>query len=102
MKLDNFVTKLQDALQPQREETKTSFVHQGKRLTIPAKDVARIHRHRRKRIVRVTYTGPTKATCLGCGLPFLFTSDGKGRYPDYHSNACKQKAYRERKQAFRK
>jgi hypothetical protein len=65
----------------------------------PANDVERIYRHQRKRVVQVTYTGPKKLTCRNCDTPFLSLSDGRGRYPEYHSNACKQKAYRERKKA---
>jgi hypothetical protein len=103
MKLANFVTKLQDVLRPKREEPEPSSfqTRQGKRIPLPAKEVERIYRHHRKKIVRVTYTGPTKATCLSCGIPFLFLAEGKGRYPQYHSNACKQKAYRQRKQTLR-
>jgi hypothetical protein len=103
MKLANFVTKLQDVLRPKQEEPEISSLHnrQGKRISIPENEVERIYRHHRKRVVRVSYTGPTKATCRSCGRLFLFLAAGKGRYPEYHSNACKQKAYRHRKQAVR-
>jgi hypothetical protein len=101
MKLANFVTKLQNVLRPNEEETAIHAVRKGKRLMIPAKDVERLHQYQRKRVVRVMYTGPTKITCRNCGTPFLFISDGQGRYPEYHSNACKQKAYRERKKMTR-
>jgi hypothetical protein len=97
MKLANFVTKLQDVLRPKQEETETISIQKGKRLSIPANDVERIYRHHRKRVVRVTYTGPKKLTCQNCGVPFLSLADGRGRYPEYYTNACKQKAYRERK-----
>ena len=97
MKLANFVTKLQDVLRPKQEEIEPSTYQKGKRIMMPAKDVERVYRHQRKRVVRVTYTGPTKITCRYCGTTFLSLSDGRGRYPEYHSNACKQKAYRERK-----
>jgi hypothetical protein len=97
MKLANFVTKLQDVLRPKQEETETIPFRKGKRITVPAKDVERVYRHQRKRVVRVTYTGPTKLTCRHCGALFLSLADGRGRFPEYHSNACKQKAYRERK-----
>ncbi len=69
----------------------------GKRLTVPSREVNRIYEAQRKRRVRVEYIGPTKTTCLYCGVPFLFESSGRGRNPEYHSNACKQKAYRGRK-----
>jgi hypothetical protein len=61
--------------------------------------VERLSRQQRKRVVRVTYAGPTKIPCKYCGTPFLSLSDCHGRYPEYHSNACEQKAYRERKKA---
>jgi hypothetical protein len=64
---------------------------------IPVEDVERVYRQQRKRVVQVTYTGPAKLTCRNCRTPFLSLSDGWGRYPEYHSDACKQKAYRERK-----
>ena len=95
MKLANFVTKLQDVLQPNREEIRA--MRKGKRIILPATDVERLYRHQRKRVVRVTYIGPTKLTYRYCGTSFLSLSDGRGRYPEYHSDACKQKAYRERK-----
>jgi hypothetical protein len=97
MKLANFVTKLQDVLRPKPEETEISSFRKGKRITVPANDVERVYRHHRKRVIRVTYAGPTKITCRNCDTPFLSLADGRGRYPEYHSNACKQKAYRERK-----
>jgi hypothetical protein len=99
MKLANFVTKLQDVLRPKGEEPETITFRKGKRLSVPARDVERVYQRQRKRVVRVTYTGPIKLTCRQCGIPFLSLSDGRGRYPEYHSNACKQKAYRERKKA---
>jgi hypothetical protein len=99
MKLANFVTKLQDVLRPKQEETETISFRKGKRIIMPAKDVERIYLQQRKRVVRVTYTGPTKITCRYCGTPFLSLSDGRSRYPEYHTNGCKQKAYRERKKA---
>jgi hypothetical protein len=101
MKLANFVTKLQDVLRPKQEETETTYFRKGKRLTVPAKDVERIYQGHRKRVVRVTYTGPTKITCRSCDTPFLSHSDGRGRYPEYCTNACKQKAYRQRKRSVR-
>jgi hypothetical protein len=99
MKLANFVTKLQHVLRPNEEEIVIHAVRKGKRLMIPAEDVERLQQYQRKRVVQVTYTGPKKLTCRQCGTPFLSLADGRGRYPDYHSNACKQKAYRERKKA---
>jgi hypothetical protein len=68
----------------------------GKRLTVPTGDVSYVYQSQRKRRVKVEITGPTKAPCRYCGTPFLFLSDGRGRYPEYCTNACKQKAYRER------
>jgi hypothetical protein len=97
MKLANFVTKLQDVLRPKGEEPETISFRKGKRIMLPAKDVERLYQQQRKRVVQVTYTGPEKLTCRNCGTPFLSLADGRGRYPEYHSNACKQKAYRERK-----
>jgi hypothetical protein len=103
MKLANFVTKLQDVFRPNEEEAESIHaVRKGKRLLIPADDLARLHRYQRKRVVQVTYTGPKKLTCRQCGTPFLSLADGRGRYPEYPSNACKQKAYRERKKAAAK
>jgi hypothetical protein len=99
MKLANFVTKLQDVLWPKQEEPEIRFFRKGKRITVPAKEVERMYRQQRKRVVRVTYTGPDKITCRNCGTPFLSHPDGRGRYPEYCTNACKQKAYRERKKA---
>jgi hypothetical protein len=69
----------------------------GKRIDVPTSQVNSLFRREQKRQVRIEYSGPTKIDCLGCGAPFLFIADGKGRYPEYHSNACKQKAYRKRK-----
>jgi hypothetical protein len=97
MKLANFVTKLQNVLRPKGEEIETNSFRKGKRIMMPANEVDRVYRHQRKRVVQVTYTGPTKITCRNCGTLFLSLLDGRGRYPEYHSNACKQKAYRERK-----
>jgi hypothetical protein len=97
MKMADFVTKLQDVLRPKQEVTEISYFRKGKRIIIPAEDVDRLYQQRRKRIVRVMYTGPTKIPCRQCGTPFLSLADGRGRYPEYHTNACKQKAYRERK-----
>jgi hypothetical protein len=97
MKLANFVTKLQDVLRPKGDEPETISFRKGKRLVVPAKDVERLYQQQRKRVVQVTYTGPKKLTCRQCGAPFLSLADGWGRYPEYHSNACKQKAYRQRK-----
>jgi hypothetical protein len=101
MKLANFVTKLQHVLRPNEEETEIHAVQKGKRLIIPAKDMERLHQYQRKRVVRVTYTGPKKITCKYCSTPFLSLADGQGRYPEYRTNACKQKAYRERKKQRR-
>jgi hypothetical protein len=97
MKMANFVTKLQNALRPKQEVTEPTSFRKGKRIMMPAKGVERLYRQQRKRVVQVTYTGPTKIPCKNCGTPFLFLSDGQGRYPEYHADACKQKAYRERK-----
>ena len=97
MKLANFVTKLQDVLRPKPAATEMKSFRKGKRIMMPANDVERVYRQQQKRVVRVTYTGPTKLTCRNCGALFLSLADGRGRYPEYHSNACKQKAYRERK-----
>jgi hypothetical protein len=69
----------------------------GKRVNAPRSQVEDIYRGLHKRQVRVEYTGPKKTNCVGCGIAFLFISEGRGRYPEYHSNACKQKAYRKRK-----
>jgi hypothetical protein len=97
MELANFVTKLQNVLRPKPAATETKSFRKGKRIMMPAKDVERVYQHQRKRVVQVTYTGLKKLTCQNCGAPFLSLADGRGRYPEYHSNACKQKAYRERK-----
>jgi hypothetical protein len=101
MKLANFVTKLRDVLRPKQEETETYYFRKGKRIMMPAKDVERVYQRNQKRVVRVTYTGPEKLTCRNCDTPFLSLADGRGRYPEYHSNACKQKAYRQRKGRFK-
>jgi hypothetical protein len=101
MKLANFVTKLQDVLRPKQQETAMSVVRNGKRIIMPANDVERLYRQQRKRVVLVTYTGPKKRTYRNCGAPFLSLADGRGRYPEYCTNACKQKAYRERKKEER-
>jgi hypothetical protein len=69
---------------------------------LPAKDVDRVYQQQRKRVVQMTYTGPDKLTCRNCRTPFLSHADGRGRYPEYCTNACKQKAYRERKKAATK
>jgi hypothetical protein len=99
MKMADFVTKLQNVLQPKGEEPETISFRKGKRIMLPAKDVERLYQQQRKRVVQVTYTGLKKLTCRNCGTPFLSLADGRGRYPEYHSNACRQKAYRERKKA---
>jgi hypothetical protein len=99
MKLANFVTKLQDVLRPKQGEPEIRSFRKGKRIIVPAEDVERLYQQQRKRIVRVMYAGPTKIPCRQCGTPFLSLADGRGRYPEYHSDACRQKAYRERKKA---
>jgi hypothetical protein len=96
MKMADSVTKLQNVLRPKGEEPETISFRKGKRIIVPAKDVERLYQQQRKRIVQVMYTGPGKLTCRQCGTPFLSLADGRGRYPEYHSNACKQKAYRDR------
>jgi hypothetical protein len=53
-----------------------SSFRKGKRITIPTQDVERIYQRHRKRLVRVTYNGPTKITCQYCGTPFLSLADG--------------------------
>jgi hypothetical protein len=98
MKLANFITKLQDVLQPNRENINLDLRRRtGRRLNVAGKEADRLYNQNRKKVVRVEYTGPTKTVCIGCGIPFLFSADDRGRHPDYHSNACKQKTYRERK-----
>jgi hypothetical protein len=78
-----------------------SVTIEGKRIKdVPSSEVESIYRSNRKRHVRIEYTGPVKTNCIGCGIPFLFTDGGRGRYPEYHSNACKQKAYRQRKKTI--
>jgi hypothetical protein len=104
MKLANFVTaarKMMNRLPAAAAEEayqERLRRRKGKRIELPQSQVESLFRRARKREVRVKYTGPTKIDCLGCGTLFLFISDGKGRYPEYHSNACWQKAYRKRKQ----
>jgi hypothetical protein len=103
MKMANFVTlarKVKNVFPSAAadEAYKQSFIgRKGKRLNVPSSQVNRLFRRERKKQVRIEYTGPVKTNCIGCGDPFLFIAEGQGRYPDYHSNACKQKAYRERK-----
>jgi hypothetical protein len=98
MKLANFVTKLQDVLLPKREDSDIDRLRRrmGRRLNVSGKEVDRVYNQNRKKVVRVEYTGPTKTVCIGCGRPFLFSPDDRGRHPEYHSNACKQRAYRKR------
>ena len=77
-----------------------SVTIEGKRIkNVPNSKVQSIYKSNRKRHVRIVYTGPLMSNCIGCGIPFLFTDGGRGRYPEYHSNACKQKVYRKRKKA---
>jgi hypothetical protein len=103
MKLANFVTLARKVIGGRPAQTaagrssKTVLQKQGKRYLVPSSEVDPIYQRQRKRLIRVEYSGPTKIDCLGCGAPFLYTADGKGRHPEYHSNACKQKAYRARK-----
>jgi hypothetical protein len=103
MKMANFVTfarKIRDVLpaaaagEVYEERLRR---RKGKRIDVAGRQADTIFRRERKKHVRIEYTGPTKIDCIGCGVPFLFLSDGQGRYPEYHSNACKQKAYRKRK-----
>ncbi|MDQ3831133.1 MAG: hypothetical protein M3361_17920, partial [Candidatus Tectomicrobia bacterium] len=100
MKLANFVTLARKVIGGRPAQTaaetssKTFLQRKGKRITIPSSDVNRMYRLQRERHVRIEYSGPTKIPCLGCGVPFLYIAEGKGRYPEYHSDACKQKAYR--------
>ncbi len=70
MKLANFVTKLQDVIRPKQDEAEIRYIRKGKRIAVPAKDVERLYQLQRKRVVRVTYTGPKKLTCRNCGTPF--------------------------------
>jgi hypothetical protein len=63
----------------------------GKRVNAPSGQIEDIYRSLCKRRVRVEYIGPGKTNCKGCGIPFLFIDSGRGRYPNYHSAACKQK-----------
>jgi hypothetical protein len=51
----------------------------GKRLLVLGQIVNRVHHDLSSKVVRVEYVGPTKAFCVGCGLPFLFQSEGRGR-----------------------
>ena len=103
MKLANFVTiarKVKNVFPSAAAEEAYNqglIERKGKRLNIPSSHVNSLFRRQRKRRVKIEYIGPTKTECMGCGDPFLFLSDGRGRYPEYHTNACKQKAYRERK-----
>ena len=103
MKLANFVTAARKVIQgvpaaaAEEEYQERLRKRKGKRIDVPHNQMNSILRRERKREVRIEYSGPDKIDCLGCGTPFLFIADGKGRYPEYHSNACKQKAYRERK-----
>ena len=105
MKLANFVTLAKNVIHGRPATTagetssKTVLRRNGKRLIIPSGQVESIYKSQRQKHVRIDYTGPAKIPCLGCGTPFMFTADGKGRYPEYHSNACKQKAYRQRKKS---
>jgi hypothetical protein len=62
MKMVNLVTKLQDVFRPKGEEPETITFRKGKRLSVPARDVERVYQRQRKRVVRVTYTGPEKLT----------------------------------------
>ena len=77
MKMADFVTKLQNVLRPKGEEPETIPFRKGKRIMLSAKDVERLYQQQRKRAVQV-----------------LSLADGRGRYPEYHSNACKQKVYK--------
>src|SRR5437763_7939763 len=103
MKLANFVTAAKKVMQglpgAAAEDAYRERLtdRKGKRIDVPSREVNSLLRRARKREVRIEYTGPTKIQCIGCGAAFLFQSDGKGRYPEYHANACRQKAYRERK-----
>jgi hypothetical protein len=103
MKLANFVTAARTIIsgRPAKTAAETSsqtvLRRNGKRLIIPNSQLEGIYKSQRQKHVRIEYTGPEKIPCLGCGTTFLLTPDGKGRKPEYHSNACKQKAYRERK-----
>jgi hypothetical protein len=85
------MTNANDWHAPYRKKPKS------RRVNIPSEEVDHYYRIHRKRRVRVEYIGPIKTTCIGCGIPFLFDSTDRGRHPEYHSNACKQRAYRERK-----
>src|SRR5438105_15693072 len=103
MKMANFVTiarKVKNVFPSAAADeayNQSLIGRKGKRLNVPSSHVNSLFRRQRKRRVRIEYTVPTKTNCDGCGAPFLFITNGRGRYPDYHSNACKQKAYRERK-----
>ncbi len=103
MKLANFVTLAKNIINGRPATTaaetssKTVLRRKGKRLMIPSNQVESIYKSQRQKHVRIEYTGPQKIQCRGCGTTFLYTADGKGRYPEYHSDACKQKAYRKRK-----
>jgi len=80
--------------------SKMVLQRKGKRIIVSRGDMNSIYRSQQKRFIRIEYSGPTKINCGFCGAPFLFTADGKGRRPEYHSNGCKQKAYRERKKSI--
>jgi hypothetical protein len=77
MNLANFVTKLQNVLRPKQEKAETISFRKGKRLTVPAKDVERVYQRQRKRVVRLTYTGPEKLVCRQCGTPFYRSQMGE-------------------------
>jgi hypothetical protein len=106
MKMANFVTiarKVMNVLPSAAADeayNQSLIGRKGKRLNIPSSQVNRLFRREQKKRVRIDYIGPTKINCIGCGAPFLFITDGRGRYRDYHSNACKQKAYRQRKKTL--
>src|SRR3954453_1577923 len=99
MKSANFVTEV---TQEDLDEVEKALSYQrdkkhGRRINIPPNKVNQVYKLTRKKIKLVEYVGPTKTICKGCGVSFLFSGDDRGRHPDYHSIACKQKAYRERK-----
>jgi hypothetical protein len=103
MKMANFVTiakkivNIRTSAAADEAYNQSLIGKKGKRLDVPSSHVNSLFRRQRKRRVRIEYTGPVKTNCIGCGSPFLFIASGRGRYPDYHSDACKQKAYRRRK-----
>jgi hypothetical protein len=90
-------TKFRNVLSADAEHAYNHYRNKrkGRRLSVPEREVDRIYRSQRTRRVRLVYEGPTKINCLGCGAPFLYEAVGRGRQPDYHSDACKQKSYRE-------